>query len=122
MKNLFPDRIAIARKNKKMTQEDVAGLLKITRPAYTAYESGRRQPDYETLIKLANLFGVSTDYLLGRTDNPEGILDKSAVTDLEQFFNRENIKFGGEPIVKEDKENLLDFIRLAMKTIKQKNK
>jgi len=43
-------------------------LLGITRPAYTAYEMGKRQPDYETLIKLADYFNVTVDYLLGRTE------------------------------------------------------
>ena len=39
--------------------------------AYQYYEAGERYPDFENLIVLANYLGVSIDYLVGRTDNPE---------------------------------------------------
>ena len=39
-------------RNEKLTQQEVADYLGITRPAYTAYESGKRQPDFETLQNL----------------------------------------------------------------------
>lgn len=63
-------RIAELRKKNKKTQQDIANLLGITRPAYTAYERGTRSPDYESLQKLAEFYDVTTDYLLGRTDDP----------------------------------------------------
>ncbi len=47
-------RLKELRKLKKATQDDVAKYLGITRPAYTAYEAGKREPDDETKIKLAN--------------------------------------------------------------------
>jgi transcriptional regulator with XRE-family HTH domain len=65
---MLPIRLKELRNEKEYTQEEVATFLGITRPAYTAYEAGKRQPDYEILIKLANYFNVSTDYLLGRSD------------------------------------------------------
>lgn len=65
---MLSERLIFERKRKKLTQERVADYLGITRPAYTAYERGSRQPDYEILKKLAELYEVSTDYLLGRTD------------------------------------------------------
>lgn len=64
----FEERLVELRKIKDVTQEDVAYFIGVTRPAYTAYESGRRQPDYEILQKLADYFNVTTDYLLGRSD------------------------------------------------------
>lgn len=63
-------RLIELRKKHKKTQKEMADLLGITRPAYTAYESGNRHPDYESLLKIAEFFDVSTDYLLGATDNP----------------------------------------------------
>ena len=48
------------------TQRNVAEYLNVTREAYTQYETGVRRPDYVTLKKLADFFGVSVDYLLGR--------------------------------------------------------
>lgn len=61
---LLKDQLIKLRKQKNKTQEEVAKFLGITRPAYTAYESGNRQPDYDSLIKLAEYYDVSLDYLL----------------------------------------------------------
>lgn len=51
-----------------MLQKDVAALLGIDRTTYAKYESGASEPNYETLLKLAEIFGVSTDYILGRDE------------------------------------------------------
>ena len=48
-----------------MTQEEVAEELHIKRVNLSNYETGRREPDLETLAQLANLYGVTTDWLLG---------------------------------------------------------
>lgn len=63
-------RLTALRKQKKKTQQEMADFLGVTRPAYTAYERGNRNPDYDTLRKLADFFDVTTDYLLGRSDHP----------------------------------------------------
>lgn len=64
MISLLSEQLLKLRKEAKKTQEDIANLLGITRPAYTAYESGKRQPDYDALIKLAEYYDVSLDFLL----------------------------------------------------------
>lgn len=51
-----------------LKQSDVAAHLGIAVRSYQYYEAGRRRPDYESLVALADYFGVTTDYLLGRTD------------------------------------------------------
>ncbi len=53
------------RESKKLTQADVASALQIGRSTYTKYESGKSKPASEMLIKIADYFGVSVDYLLG---------------------------------------------------------
>lgn len=58
-----------------MTQEGLAAKLGISRSALSHYEKNRREPDYATLSMLADLFNVSTDYLLGRTDEPDSETD-----------------------------------------------
>ncbi len=55
-----------SRKAAGKTQQDVADYLGISRQAYSNYENGKREPDYETLLKLGEYFGKSLDYLLGR--------------------------------------------------------
>lgn len=52
------------------TQQDIADVLHISRPAYSLYERGQREMSYEHLCILADYFGVSLDYLFGRTDLP----------------------------------------------------
>jgi len=65
---MLSDRLVKLRKVHNYTQQRVADYLGITRPAYTAYERGTRQPDYETLLKLADYYDVTIDYLLGRVE------------------------------------------------------
>lgn len=62
----FNVRLKECRNKKGWTQEGISKILNIKRPRYAKYETGENQPDYRILIKLADLFGVSTDYLLGR--------------------------------------------------------
>lgn len=66
----FAERLQKARKQKGLTQKEVAAYLQMTERSYQHYEGNRRRPDYETLVTLADLFDVTTDYLLGRTDEP----------------------------------------------------
>ncbi len=49
----------------------MADFLGITRQAYSKYENGQSEPDIETINKLADFFDVTTDYLLGRVDDPD---------------------------------------------------
>ncbi|MCY8321137.1 helix-turn-helix transcriptional regulator [Bacillus inaquosorum] len=62
---MLSDRLVELRKSKKLTQQGLAAKLKITRSSLSQYEIGNRQPDYETLKKIADFFEVTTDYLLG---------------------------------------------------------
>lgn len=52
-----------------MTQSDLAKTVHVTTATISAYENGIRMPSYDTLIKLASFFKVSTDSLLGYSDN-----------------------------------------------------
>lgn len=54
------------REKKGVSQQAVADYLEITRQAYSNYENGKRQADYETLLKLGEFFNVSIDYLLNK--------------------------------------------------------
>ena len=67
------------RKEKKLTQSDLAEVLGISRQAYSNYENGKRQPDNETMLKLAEHFNVSVDYLLGRDDEPTSVPRRKGV-------------------------------------------
>lgn len=62
---MFNILIKELRENKGLTQEEVSKKLNIARATYANYETGKREPNFETLQKIAALFEVSADYLLG---------------------------------------------------------
>lgn len=69
--NRYPLRLSELRKAKNLKQSDVADLLKITTRHYQEVEYGKINLSMTMLIKLANFYDVSIDYLVGRTDNPK---------------------------------------------------
>lgn len=60
------ENIKSFREAKHMTQSEIAQQIGVTQQAYQYYESGKRQPSIETLIRLANIFETSIDILVGR--------------------------------------------------------
>lgn len=67
--NCFGDRLKQLRKESGLTQLDLSKKIGIVRSAISNYETNRTMPDPTTLNELAQLFDVSTDYLLGRVDS-----------------------------------------------------
>lgn len=66
--DIFSKRIKELRLAKGLTLKDMAASVGLTLMAYAHYEYGDRQPTVETIVKLCDFFGVSADYLLGRSD------------------------------------------------------
>lgn len=64
----FSIRLASLRKERGMTQEELAKAINKKRSTYSGYETENKEPDLETVCVLARFFGVSTDYLLGYSD------------------------------------------------------
>ena len=68
---LFNECLKQIRLKNNCTQSAVANYLGISDRAYQNYEYGNREPNIDNLIKIADYFNVSLDYLVGRTDKPE---------------------------------------------------
>lgn len=64
----FKNRLKQLREENGMLQKDLAEKIGVTRNSITAYESGKREPDLEKIIKLSKVFDVSIDYLVGVSD------------------------------------------------------
>ena len=64
-------RLRDLREDRDLKQTDVATLLGIRQTVYSRYERGYQNLPLEHLLALADYYGVSTDYILGRTDNPK---------------------------------------------------
>ena len=63
-------RLEDIRSDKDLTQKEVAAFLRMRPEVYRPYEKGIREIPVWALIKLADYYETSTDYILGRTDNP----------------------------------------------------
>ena len=68
---IFSERLKLVRKEKKLTQKQIAKLLSIDEGAIGHWEHERGQPSFSVLCHLADALGVSLDWLVGRTDDPE---------------------------------------------------
>lgn len=68
MKEILSERLRECRKSKGLTQMQVATYCDITEKAYQNYELMTREPRIGILVRIADLFGVSLDYLTGRTE------------------------------------------------------
>ena len=64
------ERLKELRMKRHISQVKLAMDMNMNQNSISRYENGEREADYETLIAFADYFGVSVDYLLGRTDNP----------------------------------------------------
>ncbi|MEC0180261.1 helix-turn-helix transcriptional regulator [Paenibacillus peoriae] len=115
----YGNRIAELREHKGLKQEELAQSLGITRAALSHYEKNRRKPDFEILNKLADIFGVTIDYLVGRTSHPATILDsdvKEFVDQLElsdeDILQRFNLTIDGRTLSEEEAKRFIAFVRM----------
>ncbi len=64
---MFGDRLKELREEKELTQEELGKFLNVSRQTISGYESGSIEPSIANLVKIADIFNVSLDYLLCRT-------------------------------------------------------
>ncbi|MFV0399544.1 MAG: helix-turn-helix domain-containing protein [Oscillospiraceae bacterium] len=109
------EKIRELRRLKSWTQVDLANMLNVTQVSVSQWETGRSYPDHEMLTKIADLFGVTTDYLLGRTDyyidpaNPNvQIFPKTNKTEVVRFEKTKK-----EPATDEDSERNMVVQQIA---------
>jgi transcriptional regulator with XRE-family HTH domain len=69
MKTALSINLKQLRVQNKLTQQQVADKVNVSQRAYGFYETGDREPNIQTLTKLAELYNTSTDYLIGRYGN-----------------------------------------------------
>lgn len=122
---LLGKRLKRLRKDKKLTQEQLGRKINVTKVSISGYENGNRSPDTETLQKIADFFDVTTDYLLGRSDNPVLTAkdEKDIAKKLENILNSMDsdtaLAFDGEPMDEETKELVKAAIKSNLELTKQ---
>ncbi|UWF30049.1 helix-turn-helix domain-containing protein [Lactiplantibacillus plantarum] len=102
------------RKSKNLNQEQLGKILNVSKASISGYENETREPDKESLIKLAKYFNVTLDYLLGTNQTPKWS-NKPDTIDLKDFLeaNECSITYGGGNLTEEEKQQ----VRVAMATI-----
>lgn len=83
---IFALRLRECRKKRGLTQKEIAAQFNISETAWRYYESADRRPDILSLVEIADFFGVSVDYLLGRTAKPS--IDLKAYKTARNEYNR----------------------------------
>ncbi|MEA4805136.1 helix-turn-helix transcriptional regulator [Acetobacterium wieringae] len=126
-------RIKELRKSNKITQDELGFILGLSgKSAISNYENGYSTPDNDMLNKIADYFHVSTDYLLGRTDDPTPIRDVDQDLYDEHDYTKElEAVMADEPLrtefqdykdwPDEDKRNLLIYLE-GQRARREKNK
>ena len=104
------DRIRKLRTEKELEQKELAQILQVHKGTVSNWENNKRIPDSEMLIKIANYFSVTTDYLLGNTNNRNEInidpIYRKKLKEILECF----IENGYDPddITKEEFKSLVD--------------
>lgn len=130
---MFKKRLKYLRTEKKLTQKQLADILHMQNTAISKYELGERNPDQDTLIKLAQYFNVSLDFLMGNSDirNPYEDKDKyDPVDDIEEamkiILEQPGLMLKGSILSDESKIILANAIQMGLRTAeeieKKKNK
>lgn len=83
-KNKLADNLKKLRIENNISQYKLAELLGFSRGLIANYEQGRREPDYNTLLIFSSFYDVSTDYLLGKTDEkkPVTVIEPNVINDI----------------------------------------
>lgn len=123
----YGDRLKKLRESKKISQQQLAEKLNINRSTYARYELNQTQPDYETLQKIANFYGVSTDYILTGINTKFTEKDERDIAKrMEQLKNvlvsDGGLSFYGEPLSEEAKESLIEAMEYAVRQAQRINK
>lgn len=111
-------KISKLREERGWTQEKTATMIDISRAALSHYEKNRREPDPYTLTKLADLYNVSVDYLVGRTDSSDQTLEepiRQFVNQLElsdtEILKKYTLAIDGKELTPEEARRFIAFVR-----------
>lgn len=108
--NTFGDRLRHLRSERNYHQSELGELLGLSPSAIGSYERNLREPSYDYLVKIADLFGVSIDYLLCRSQERLTVSEytKRDTFTLEELLCNHTVTMGGKTLTSQDKSRVLD--------------
>lgn len=113
---MFPKRLKQLRKERKLTQEELGKKINVSKVSISGYESGSRNPDTETLKKIADLFDVSIDYLLGRSNaiysqDESEFLEDIKGSSINELATKFDLTVDGQKATKEEIDTAIALIK-----------
>ena len=123
------DVLKSLRKQKGLTQDQLAAEMGLSKSTISMYENGNRKPDYEVLEAFADIFNVDMNTLLDSTSSSQKLtprderdIAKTLASLKETLENEEGLMFYGDPMSDEAKESILAAMELGLQAAKLKNK
>lgn len=121
---MFPERLVELRKLQKLTQQELANLLNVSKQTVGSWERGRTEPSIPMINELANILNTSTDYLTGRVSDSSSSLAQQPSTgeNIRSHFRLNTTDMDVEDIEKLEEElnEYLDFLIQRAKAKKNK--
>lgn len=119
---MFGERLRSARKARKISQDELAKVIDVSKGTISNYENGVSFPNEEKLIKISERLNVSFDYLLGRIDDPDMTLEEYINKRSEEediiglHFSNDELK----NLSKEKIDSIIDFVNYQIELEKRK--
>ncbi len=114
------NNIKNVRERKSLTQKECADALGITLRAWQTYEQGVSEPKQELLCKIADMFGVSIDYLLGRETREQDGIDELA-SEFNMSALEQKILTNYLALPENMRSDLMDFLDKSVKEVMQED-
>lgn len=119
---MFGEKLKCLRENKNLLQKELGDILNVTSQTVSGWEINRTRPDYDTLVKIANYFGVTVDYLLGNEANANKIENEVLEKEmLKQLLIKNGYMKDNENLSDDELERLMKFV-VNNKNILKENK
>jgi transcriptional regulator with XRE-family HTH domain len=113
----FGNILSDLRNKAKITQQELANVLGISRGTIGMYEIGKRDPDTETLKKIAQYFNVSIDYLLGNSNNRN--IDESKIPERDKKLMDDISSLDDD--LKKEAEKYIELLKIKQNLDKNKD-
>lgn len=106
------------RRTKKITQDKLADILRVSRSTISMWEIDASEPDTETVRRIADFFDVSTDYLLGRTDdpNPQPLVIPDELKDVRVAFHKGDT----EDLTQDEVDKIAEYVKFIKEQRKKR--
>ncbi len=118
---MFAKRLINLRENRNLYQKDIAKIFNVEQATVSNWEKGKRIPDSDTLIKIANYFNVSIDYLLGNENKMNMDREMEELEVINKCLQRIGYLDANEELSKREVERIMRFI-MANKEFLKENK